>query len=400
VRGYIRVRRGPEGTTYQLAVYAGLDAKRRRRYRYETVRGSRRDAEHRLAELLGEAAAGQVGSTRTVRFAELVEAWWEASTRDLSPNTRIGYRGILDRYLLPTFGHRRADRITPAELERWYAQLLDGKARAAPRPLSAQTIRKVHHLMSSILSTAVRWGWLTANPAERTRPPRAKAAVVNPPEPGDVERALHAAQLVSDELHVFLWLSVALGTRRSETCALRWDDIDLEFGTVAVRHSLALDDRDPRQVLERDTKTHASATLPVDAETIALLKRFRTASLRRALASGGPIARLAYLFSPEPDGSLPRHPDHFSKAWSRLRAPLRLEGVRLHDLRHFHGTELASAGIPMTAIRDRLRHTNLRTTSIYAHSRRDVDRAAAEAIGRVLPRLSREPSRAEDADNA
>jgi integrase len=79
---------------------------------------------------------------------------------------------------------------------------------------------------------------------------------VNPPEPGDVERALHAAQLVSDELHVFVWLSVALGTRRSETCALRWDDIDLEFGTVAVRHSLALDDRDPRQVLERDTRVH------------------------------------------------------------------------------------------------------------------------------------------------
>jgi integrase len=375
-----------------LAVYAGLDANRKRRYRYETVRGSRRDAERRLAELLGDAAAGHGGSSRTVRFTELVEVWWDASTRDLSPNTRIGYRGILDRYLLPTFGHRRTDRITPAELDRWYAQLLDGKARVAVQPLSAVTIRKIHNLISAILATAVRWGWLTANPAERTRPPRARSGVVNPPEPADVERALRAAKLVSDELHVFLWLSVALGTRRSETGALRWNDIDLESATVSVVHSLALDDRDPRQVLERDTKTHASAVLPIDDETVTLLRRFRATSLRRALACGVSMGRASYLFSAEPDGSAPRHPDHFSKAWARLRAAIGLEAVRLHDLRHFHGTELASAGVPMTAIRDRLRHSNLRTTSIYAHSRGDVDRAAAEAIGRVLPRLGQEPS--------
>ena len=58
---------------------------------------------------------------------------------------------------------------------------------------------------------------------------------------------------------------------------------------------------------------------------------------------------------------------------------------RLHDLRHYHGTELADAGIPLTAVRDRLGHTSLATTSIYAHARRVHDKAAADAIGRALP---------------
>jgi integrase len=54
--------------------------------------------------------------------------------------------------------------------------------------------------------------------------------------------------------------------------------------------------------------------------------------------------------------------------------------------RHFPGTELASAGVPMTVVRDRLRHSNLRTTPMYAHGRRALDRVAADAIRDALKR--------------
>jgi hypothetical protein len=42
----------------------------------------------------------------------------------------------------------------------------------------------------------------------------------------------------------------------------------------------------------------------------------------------------------------------------------------------------------MTVVRDRLRHSNLRTTSMYAHGRRALDRVAADAIGDALKRAS------------
>ena len=84
------------------------------------------------------------------------------------------------------------------------------------------------------------------------------------------------------------------------------------------------------------------------------------------------------------------HLDHFGKQWERLRKRIGLSHVRLHDFRHFHGTELASAGVPMTVVRDRLRHSNLRTTSMYAHGRRALDRAAADAIGATLRVRSKE----------
>jgi hypothetical protein len=49
MRGHIRVRSGTNGTAYELRVYAGRDERGKDRYVVETVRGSRRDAEKRLA---------------------------------------------------------------------------------------------------------------------------------------------------------------------------------------------------------------------------------------------------------------------------------------------------------------------------------------------------------------
>jgi integrase len=178
---------------------------------------------------------------------------------------------------------------------------------------------------------------------------------------------------------VFLRLSAALGTRRSETAALHWCDIDFDAGDVHVHRGLAPVETDTKRVTEKGTKTHANARLSIDEETVAILKRFRGTVLQIALACGIALDDDSYVFSPEPHGRVAFHPDHFSKKWDRLRRKLGMQTIRLHDFRHFHGTELAAAGVPMTVVRDRLRHSNLRTTSMYA-----LDREAADAIGRAL----------------
>jgi integrase len=141
--------------------------------------------------------------------------------------------------LLPAFRNRRLDRIGPADLERLYAQLLEGTVSGLRRPLSAVTVYKVHSLARGVMATAVRWGWLPNNPANRAKPPRARVTSTTVPSVEEVVRALAAAIGVSDQLHVFLWLSVALGTRRSETCALRWGDIDFDNGAIRVCRSTA-----------------------------------------------------------------------------------------------------------------------------------------------------------------
>ncbi len=120
----------------QLVVFVGTSADGERQYIYETLDGSRRAAESRLAQLVADVSAGRLGPSRAITVSELADAWWEASTGHLSPNTRIGYRGVLDRHIIPTFGKRRIDKIRPVDLDRWYAQLATGRAPTSRLPLT------------------------------------------------------------------------------------------------------------------------------------------------------------------------------------------------------------------------------------------------------------------------
>ena len=113
MRGHIRVREGPRGTTYQLVVFVGMGTGAKRKYVYETVEGSRRDAENRLAQLVTDVNAGRLGPSRSITVNGLVDAWWDASTGHLSPNTRIGYRGVLDRHIFRRSASAGSTRSSP-----------------------------------------------------------------------------------------------------------------------------------------------------------------------------------------------------------------------------------------------------------------------------------------------
>ena len=69
----------------------------------------------------------------------------------------------------------------------------------------------------------------------------------------------------------------------------------------------------------------------------------------------------------------------------RLCVRLGIEGVRLHDLRHLHATQLLAAGIPVRTVSGRLGHANASTTlNVYAHFLEASDREAADVMGGLL----------------
>ena len=79
------------------------------------------------------------------------------------------------------------------------------------------------------------------------------------------------------------------------------------------------------------------------------------------------------------------HPDSITNGFRRLCDKAGLKGVRLHDLRHLHATQLLAAGVPVRTVSGRLGHANAATTlNVYAHFLQASDREAADVIEGLL----------------
>ena len=149
-----------------------------------------------------------------------------------------------------------------------------------------------------------------------------------------------------------LWRS---GLRISEALALELRDLDLDAGSIRVRHG----------------KGDRSRTVGVDDQTSALLARW--IDRRRRLSPGARSPVFCTLQGGRIDTSYVR------RLLPRLAAKAGIDRrVHAHGLRHTHAAEMAREGTPINIIRDDLGHTSLAVTDRYL---RDV---APETVIRTM----------------
>lgn len=376
MRGHIRERVTRSGEVrYQLLVYTGLDGVGGRTYRSETHHGPRKKAESRLAQMVADATRNQGAKSDHHTLLDLWVEYEAAVLPTLSPNTARGYERSWRLYVKRPLGRYKLRDIDARVLEKLYVRLAKEGGRdrlGKSRPLSQQTVRHVHTLLGSMLSTAVRWGWITSpHAADMARTPSVPTEeVARAPESGIVRAALVAAEERSQQMHAFLRVSALAGTRPEEAAALRFNDLDLEFGTLRIDEAI-VSDRDGRLIVA-PTKTHQMRELAIDFKTLKLLDALRTEDADDD----------TFIFRGD-DGE-PVAPNAWSQRWIRLRKHVQgASEVRLYDLRHWQGTESADKS-NLAVTQHRLGHSRLSTTGRYAKARKPTDTAVANVLAAEL----------------
>jgi integrase len=83
---------------------------------------------------------------------------------------------------------------------------------------------------------------------------------------------------------------------------------------------------------------------------------------------------------PLADGT-PWPPDRFTDAYVAFPRCSGAQGIRFHDLRHTHASELLRRGTPLKTVSQRLGHANATVTlNIYAHVMDGDDKQAANVV--------------------
>lgn len=323
------------------------------------------DAETAFAKALTEQGRGAwvAPSKGRTTLNEYAPAWLESRlTRKgerLRPKTRELYEGFLRLHILPALGEAQLHQLTTSRIRAWHTALL------ANGP-SQSTAAKSYRLLRTILNTAVEDGHLASNPCA------VKGAGVEPDEERPIPSigAVDAlAAEVAPQMRLIVLLAAFVGLRRGEMLALRREDVDLLHRTVGVR----------LQRQEQKGGGHLIAPPKTDAGRRHLVI---PASLVPEIE-----VHLDRWAGPGPDGYLfvgakggPLRICVWQREWTRARAALGLDGVRLHDLRHVAGTLAASTGAGTKELMHRLGHASPRAALRYQHATAQRDAAIAEAI--------------------
>jgi integrase len=252
--------------------------------------------------------------------------------------------------------------------------------------MAASTVRQVHSIISGALTAAVRWDWISANPARIAQKPRAKAPEPDPPTPAEAARLLDAAFAMDEDRGTLVWLVMTTGIRRGEVCALRWRDVDLNAETLEIHRNYVLHKGVGR---EKDTKTHQMRRIALDSETVALLRDHRERLRMQVEELGGELTDETYVFggTHSPDHGVPYSPHAVSSRYSSMAERLGID-MHIHALRHYSATELLTAGVDLRTVAGRLGHGGGGSTTLRAYAAwvAPSDRKVAELLRSRLPR--------------
>ena len=360
-------------TTYSwyFSVDIGTDAATGRRKR-KKVGGyaTKREAEKAMTEVASKVNHNQFvdGSKQSVR-AFLVDEWLPTMEMAIEGSTWTGYKEYIHRYVVDRIGDVPLRDLRPQNLNWLYADVRKNGRSRGTGPLSLKTVREVHVIMHRALADAVRWEYIELNPADRATPPSSTAAKnarkesIRTWSAGEVHEF---AQFALDHPFYPLWLLTAsTGMRRSELLGLRWKDVDLDRGLVAIRQVLVKVGGRGR-FKPAPKSRHGFRTLRIPARLVESLGLQRGRQERtRALADEWNDLDLVFCR----DDGLPWHPDYVTSAVRKLVEASGLPRIRpLQDLRHTHATLLLVAGEHLKVVQERLgHHSHSFTSDTYQH---------------------------------
>ncbi|MFC1938080.1 tyrosine-type recombinase/integrase [Chloroflexota bacterium] len=361
--------------SYTIVLNLGIDPSiGNRKQQWITIKGTKKDAEKKLAELLHQLDNGTFIKPGKTTVADYLNKWLKNyCLANLSPRTIEGYENIVRRHLIPTLGQIHLTQLKPEHIQAMYSQKLVAG-------FSHRTVRYIHTTLRKSLHDAVKLGMLLRNPADAVDPPKVQRREMRAMSEYDIHIFLEYAKLTP--YYSLFYVALFTGMRRSELLALRWCDIDLILCQLSVTRALH-QLQDGSQVIRQPKTAKGRRLISLSPSTVTVLEKHRKRQEQLKQNIGSTLKEDDLVFCHE-DGT-PLLPNTVSHAWTKLANRVGLKGIRLHDARHTHASLMLKQGIHPKIVQERLGHASIQITlDTYSHVAPGLQQAAANRFDDIV----------------
>jgi integrase len=332
------------------------------------------DAERYLTTIESSKLTGSyVDPTRSrVSVGEWADRWL-AGQAHLKPTTRERYAGIVRKHIRPRWGTTRLADVTHADVQAWVTTL--------SRSAEPATVRKIHRVLSLIMTLAVRDGRLLRNSAADIKLPRPQSleqryltheqvhelarAAAGPAYPS---RHRRLDERHSDQYRLIVLFLAYTGVRFGEMAALRVRRIDFLRRRAMIAESVTL--VGSNQVWGTP-KGHEKREVPIP--------RFLVDQLAEHVRGKAPGD---LVFAGVRGGGALRSPIFRRAAFDRAAEAIGIPGLHPHELRHTAASLAIAAGADVKVVQRMLGHKSATMTlDQYGHLFDDRLDEVADRLG-------------------
>ena len=332
-----------------------------------------KQARDRLVEEQSKAIRGIPAAAESWKLAAYLDYWLENIVRPSRRSATYAlYEGVIRLYLKPGLGHYWLRRLSVPIVQSFLnAQLAEGKS-----------IRNVHimpEVLSAALTRAVREELIGRNVARLTELPGRESRDIRPWSADEAIEFLRVAR--PDPLYPAFALLILYGMRRGEVLGLRWQDIDLDAGTFAIRQQLQ---RVGGSLRTGPVKTRAgNRDLPIPglAREALLIRQQKQAADREAFGRAWQDTGLVFTTR----SGLPIEPRNLVRSFRRICDRNQIRAIKVHHLRHTTASLLKKLRVAPRDAQMILGHAYISTTmQIYTHVDQEARDDALASLNKLL----------------
>lgn len=203
---------------------------------------------------------------------------------------------------------------------------------------SPTTVVRYIASLSHAFSIALKeWEWINENPVLKINKPRLPQGRIRFLDESEKDRLLKVCKdSASTSLFPIVVLALSTGMRKGEILTLRWEDIDLDRGTIFLQ----------------TTKNGDRRVVPLVGLPLELLKKIKSAKQ----------TKLVFPSLKDPNTSI-----DIRSAWESALQKAQITNFKFHDLRHTAASYLAMNQASLLEIGALLGHKTVQMTKRYAH---------------------------------
>jgi integrase len=197
--------------------------------RYYVSAKTKTETEQKLRQAMVDADRGLTFDAGSLTLGDYLDRWLQDSVQDTVRDTTCErYEQIVRVHIKPTLKGVKLKNLTPPHVRGLYKDKLQSR--------SPRTVQYIHVILHKALKQAVNDGLIPRNATEAVKPPQICREEINPLTPEQVKALLEVAR--GNRLEALHVLAILTGLRQGELLGLKWEDVDLEAGTLQVRRTL------------------------------------------------------------------------------------------------------------------------------------------------------------------